>query len=80
MFIDDSLVGENLLVPTSVEFIPREGPIHSYVDHDSQLEFIESFNIATLSDATVVVDELKQIRNKKLKKSVEIEPTRLKAP
>lgn len=49
----------------------NEGHIPDKIDHGMQLEFMGSFNTPLLLEATNTVNELKQVRNKKLKKSSE---------
>lgn len=81
MFINNNATSEKALAPTGDEPIPSEGPIPTTdVDYDTQSESMESFNTTILSDATNMVDELKQAKGKKLKKSVEKTTTRPRTP
>lgn len=54
----------------------NEGHIPDDICYDDQSEFIESFNTALLSEGTDMVEEVKQMRNKKLKKSSKETPRR----
>lgn len=56
--------------------MPSEGHTHDEVDHDTQSDFVESFNTTIFLDGIDMVNELKQARKKKLKKSVTKTPTR----
>lgn len=61
LFISNSATGEKIWGPTRDEPIPiDEGPITTDGDHDMGSEFMEPFNTTILSDATDIVDELKQ--------------------
>lgn len=75
LFICNSATGENAWAPTGDEQIPSKGPTPDDLDQDTRLEFMESINTTVLFDAADV-EELKNIRNKKIKRSNEKLPTR----
>lgn len=74
MFIGNSATGENSWVPTGGEPVPSEETGQAYFDHDDHSEFMESLN--TTNNPDDVVEELKQARSKKLKKTAERAPAR----
>lgn len=54
--------------------MPSKGSTYDEVDHDTQSDFMESFNTTIVSNSANMVDELNQVRKQKLKKSTEKTP------
>lgn len=76
LFIDNNATGKNAWAPMRDEpsrsEVPRGDEFHSGTSSD----FIESLNTIVVSDSAVMVEELKEARKKKLKRSFEKTPTR----
>lgn len=63
---------------TSDESMTSGGPTGIDVNHESHMEFMESFNSTTVSSPEDTSDELKHVRKTKMKNVTEKTPPRLK--
>lgn len=58
LFIGNKATSENAWVPTDDEPVPSKRPVQDHIEHDDQLEFMESIDTTILSNATDMVDEI----------------------
>lgn len=59
---------------TSDELMTSGGPTSDDVDHECYMQFMESFNSTTASSPKVTFDELKHVRERKMKNVTEKTP------
>lgn len=76
LFVGDSATGEDARTPTGDEPMPSKGPTTDEDAHDTHSEYMDSYNINLLFNATDKIEELKIARSNKLKKSSKKTPTR----
>lgn len=76
LFISNNSTSENVWAPTGDEPLLNKRPPGDEVEHDNQSDFTESFNTTIVSDSIEMVDQRKEARKKKLKKSIGETPTR----